>query len=138
MIVMSKGGHEDSAFISPLTRSALLDLAGDRPDSDPLFRDKFLRRCTTRALRTCLKHLATRAGVPLVPRPLHAFRHLCARNWLKEGLGDLTIQQLMRHSSLNTTRIYTQLDPAELAAIHGKASQIARLVARAQEANEDS
>jgi site-specific recombinase XerC len=44
----------------------------------------------------------------------------------------------MRHSSLNTTRIYTQLDPAELAAIHGKASQIARLVARAQEANEDS
>lgn len=136
MIVMSKGGHEDSAFISPLTRQALLDLAGDRPDTDPLFKDKFQKRCTTRALRKCLAHLATRAGVPLVPRPLHAFRHLCARNWLKEGLGDLAIQQLMRHSSLNTTRIYTQLDPAELAQIHGKASQIARLIKRSQEENE--
>jgi len=136
MIVLSKGGHEDSAFISPITRQALLSLAGDRPDADPLFRDKFLKRASTRALRKCLAHLAKRADVPLVPRPLHAFRHLCARNWLKEGLGDLTIQQLMRHSSLNTTRIYTQLDPAELAAIHGKASQIARLVARSQE-NDD-
>lgn len=137
MIVMSKGGHEDSAFISPLTRSALLDLASDRPDADPLFRDKFLRRASTRALRKCLAHLAKKADVPLVPRPLHAFRHLCARNWLKEGLGDLAIQQLMRHSSLNTTRIYTELDPAELAAIHGKASPIARLVARSKEESED-
>jgi integrase len=136
MIVISKGGHEDSAFISPLTRAALIELAGDRPDSDPLFRDKFLKRASTRALRKCLKHLADRAGVPLVPRPLHAFRHLAARQWLKAGLGDLTIQQLMRHSSLNTTRIYTQLDPAELAAIHGKASQIARWVAQSQESDD--
>jgi len=133
MIVMSKGGHEDSAFISPLTRAALLSLAADRPDDDPLFRDKFLKRCTTRALRKCLAHLATRADVPLVPRPLHGFRHFAARNWLKEGLGDLVIMQLMRHQNLATTRIYTQLDPAELAQIHGKASQIARLVKRSQE-----
>lgn len=136
MIVLSKGGHEDSAFISPLTRQALVDLAGDRPDDTPLFLDKFQKRTSTRALRKCLKHLASRAGVPLVPRPLHAFRHLAARQWLKAGLGDLTIQQLMRHSSLATTRIYTDLDPAELAAIHGKASPIARWVARSKETDD--
>lgn len=142
-IVLGKGGHEDEAFMSPLTRAALLDLAGERADDDPLFRDKFLKRCTTRALRACLRHLAARAGVPLVPRPLHAFRHLAAREWLKSGLGDLTIQQLMRHANLATTRLYTDLSPAELAELHGKASPIARWVkaaaaAASDESNEDA
>src|SRR5262245_34614498 len=71
MIVLSKGGHEDAAFISPITRSALLELAGDRADDAPLFVDIDQGRCTTRALRGCLARLAERAGVPLVPRPLH-------------------------------------------------------------------
>jgi site-specific recombinase XerD len=136
-IVLGKGGHEDPAFMSEITRQALLSLAGDRADDDPLFKDKFQKKCTTRALRTCLRHLATRAGVPLVPRPLHAFRHLAARQWLKSGLGDLAIQQLMRHSSLATTRLYTDLDPAELAQLHGKASPIARWVKAAQDAASD-
>lgn len=136
-IVLSKGGHEDAAFISEITREHLRDLAGDRADDDPLFRDKFLKRCTTRALRKCLKHLAERAGVPLVPRPLHAFRHLAARQWLKAGLGDLAIQQLMRHANLATTRLYTDLDAAELATLHGKASPIARWMRQA-EGNEEA
>lgn len=133
-IVLGKGGHEDPAFVSEITRAALLGLAEGRPDDAPLFLDKFQKKCTTRALRTCLRHLANRAGVPLVPRPLHAFRHLAAREWLKSGLGDLAIQQLMRHSSLATTRIYTDLSPAELAELHGKASPIARWVKAAKDA----
>jgi integrase len=132
MIVQSKGDNEDVAFISPITRQALRNLAGDRPDAEPLFRDIDQKKCSTRALRGCLGRLAERAGVPLVPRPLHAFRHLAARQWLKSGLGDLAIQQLMRHSSLATTRIYTQLDAAELAELHGKHSPIARYVSAAQ------
>ena len=136
-IVLGKGGHEDEAFMSPITRAALLDLSGDRADADPLFRDKFLKRCTTRALRSCLRHLAKRAGVPLVPRPLHAFRHLAAREWLKSGLGDLAIQQLMRHANLATTRLYTDLSPAELAELHGKASPIAKWVKAAADTRGD-
>jgi len=131
-IVLGKGGHEDAAFISPITRAALLALASSRPDADALFKDKFQKRCSTRALRSCLRHLAKRAGVPLVPRPLHAFRHLAARQWLKSGLGDLAIQQLMRHANIGTTRIYTDLGPAELAELHGKASPIARWVSQSE------
>lgn len=138
-IVTGKGGHEDPAFISDITRQALLDLAAGRADDDPLFKDKFQKRCTTRALRKCLKHLAEKASVPLVPRPLHAFRHLAARQWLKSGLGDLAIQQLMRHANLATTRLYTDLSPAELAELHGKASPIARWVKAAKaRADEES
>lgn len=136
-IVLGKGGHEDPAFISDITRQALLDLAGDRPDDKPLFLDKFQKRCSTRALRKCMKHLADRAGVPLVPRPLHAFRHLAARQWLKSGLGDLAIQQLMRHANLATTRLYTDLSPAELAELHGKASPIKKWVEAAKARGEE-
>lgn len=132
-IVLGKGGHEDAAFISEVTRTVLIDLAGDRPDDKPLFVDVDQKKCTTVALRGCLRRMAARAGVDLVERPLHAFRHMTARNWLKSGLQDLTIRQLMRHSQLSTTRLYTELDAAELAAIHARVSPIARLLAAAEE-----
>ncbi len=132
MIVLGKGGHEDAAFMSPTTRASLLVLTVDRADDAPLFRDKFLHRCTTRALRSCLRHIAHAAGVPLVPRPLHAFRHFAARQWVKAKLPDLAIRQLMRHSSLATTRIYTELDATELATLHADASPVARLAAEAK------
>lgn len=131
MIVLGKGGHEDAAFMSPTTRAALLALTIGRNDDAPLFRDKFLHRCTTRALRSCLRHIAAAAGVPLVPRPLHAFRHFAARQWVKAKLPDLAIRQLMRHSSLATTRIYTELDATELATLHADASPVARLAEEA-------
>jgi len=132
MIVLGKGGHEDAAFMSPTTRAALLSLTEGRDDDAPLFRDKFLHRCTTRALRSCLRHIAQAAGVPLVPRPLHAFRHFAARQWVKAKLPDLAIRQLMRHSSLATTRIYTELDATELATLHADASPVARLAQAAK------
>jgi site-specific recombinase XerD len=69
--------------------------------------------------------------VDLPPRPLHAFRHYAAREWLKAGLEDLAIQQLMRHSQLSTTAIYTQLDDDELAELHAQASPVNRLLASA-------
>lgn len=132
-IVLGKGGHEDAAFISEVTRTVLIALAGDRPDDAPLFIDVDRKKCSTVALRGCLRRMAARADVPLVERPLHAFRHMTARNWLKSGLQDLTIRQLMRHSQLSTTRLYTELDAAELAAIHARVSPIARLLAAAED-----
>jgi len=140
-IVLSKGGHLDAAFISDSTRAALHDLAGQRPDHDPLFRDWHGRACTTRAIRGLVERLARRAGVALPDRHVHAFRHWAARQWVKAKLNDLTIRQLMRHASLATTRIYTDLDAAELAALHADASPMARLLAAAEQeegANSDS
>ncbi len=131
LLVESKGGHWDPAFISPATRAILWELAHGRPDEDPLFRDWNGQRCSVAALRGILVRLARRAGVKLPPRPLHAFRHYAAREWLKANLEDLAIQQLMRHAQLSTTAIYTQLDEDELAALHANAGVIPRLLDRA-------
>jgi site-specific recombinase XerD len=131
LLVVSKGGHLDAAFITASTRAVLLELAYGRPDEAPLFRNWDGERCSVAALRGLLQRLAKRASVKLPPRPLHAFRHYAARQWLKSGLEDLTIRQLMRHSQLSTTAVYTQLDEDELDALHEQASPIARLMAAA-------
>lgn len=128
LVIESKGGHTDVAFISRIVRDELLLLAGDRPDSDPLFRHWHGAAPTTEALRNLLVRLADRAGVILPDRPLHAFRHYAARNWVKAGLNDLLIQQLMRHSELSTTQMYTGgIDPDELSKLHEAASALPRL-----------
>lgn len=129
--VRSKGGHIDVAFVSEATRAVLLELAGDRPDDAPLFRNWKGGRCTPASLRAILRRVAHRAGVELPPRPLHAFRHHAARQWLKAKLPDLVIRQLMRHDDIRTTQIYTELDDDELAALHAEASPIAGLMERA-------
>jgi site-specific recombinase XerC len=131
-LILGKGGHVDAAFVGATTRRALLELAAGREDECPLFRDWRGKACTTRAIRGILTRLSARAGVVLPPRPLHAFRHYAARQWVKAKIPDLAIRQLMRHSDLATTRIYTELDAAELAELHADASPIARLLAEAQ------
>lgn len=131
LTVRSKGGHYDAAFVTATTRAELRELAGDRADGDPLFRDWNNRRCSTTGLRGIVRRLAARAGVPLPPRPVHAFRHYAARQWLKAKLPDLTIRQLMRHEDLSTTQIYTDLDDDDLAELHAEASSIDALMVRA-------
>ena len=132
LIIMGKGEQQDVAYISTFVRSELLQLVADRANSDPLFRDHHGQRATPRALRTLLRRLAARAGVQLPQRPLHAFRHYAARAWVKAGVNDLTIQQLMRHANLSTTQIYTNgIDPDELAKIHERASPVGAIMKRA-------
>lgn len=131
LLVESKGGHRDVAFIGPATRAVLWELAHGRADDDPLFRNWDGERCSVAALRNILRRLAGRAGVSLPPRRLHAFRHYAARQWVKAKLPDLVIKQLMRHSRLSTTEIYTQLDEDELARLHEESSSIERLMVQA-------
>jgi site-specific recombinase XerD len=109
----------------------LLELAGDRADDAPLFRDWNNRPCSTRGLRGILQRLARRAAVELPERPLHAFRHYAARQWVKAKVPDLVIRQLMRHEALSTTQIYTELSAEELAELHAEASAIPQLLDQA-------
>lgn len=135
LVIRSKGGHRDLAFVTEATRAALLDLAGDRVGEAPLFRHWKGGRCTPASLRNILARLAERADVALPPRPLHAFRHYAAQAWVKAGLADLTIQHLMRHEQITTTQIYTRAiaDDPVLAEMHRKASPVGRLLAQAEE-----
>lgn len=134
LVIIGKGGHQDRAYSTEPTRTALLALAGERPDSDPLFRDWKGGRCTVAALRGILTRLAARAGVTPPPRPLHSMRHYACQQWVRAGLSDLAIRGLMRHQQVATTAIYTAGAREEvLAAMHAQGAVIAGLLAKVPE-----
>lgn len=83
---------------------------------DALFVNNAGGRLTTRSIQLRLKRLAIKQGLP--PINPHMLRHSFATHML-ESSGDLrSIQELLGHSSLSTTQIYTNLDYQYLVKIY--------------------
>ena len=83
---------------------------------DALFINIAGGRLTTRSIQLRLKRLAVKQGLP--PINPHMLRHSFATHML-ESSGDLrSIQELLGHSSLSTTQIYTNLDYQHLVKIY--------------------
>jgi len=85
-------------------------------NTDALFLNGKGTRLTVRSVQLRLKKMAIKQGLP--PIHPHMLRHSFATHML-ESSGDLrTIQELLGHSSLSTTQIYTKLDYQHLAKIY--------------------
>ena len=88
-------------------------------NTDALFLNSKGTRLTVRSVQLRLKKMALKQGLP--PIHPHMLRHSFATHML-ESSGDLrTIQELLGHSSLSTTQIYTKLDYQHLAKIYDQA-----------------
>ena len=87
-------------------------------NTDALFLNSKGSRLSIRSIQLRLKKMAIKQGLP--PVHPHMLRHSFATHML-ESSGDLrTIQELLGHSSLSTTQIYTKLDYQHLAKIYDK------------------
>lgn len=87
-------------------------------NTDALFLNSEGSRLSVRSIQLRLKKMAIKQGLP--PVHPHMLRHSFATHML-ESSGDLrTIQELLGHSSLSTTQIYTKLDYQHLAKIYDK------------------
>ena len=87
--------------------------------TDALFLNSQGTRLSVRSVQIRLKALALKQGLP--PIHPHMLRHSFATHML-ESSGDLrTIQELLGHSSLSTTQIYTKLDYQHLVKIYDAA-----------------
>ena len=88
-------------------------------NTDALFLNSKGTRLTVRSIQLRLKKMAVKQGLP--PIHPHMLRHSFATHML-ESSGDLrTIQELLGHSSLSTTQIYTKFDYQHLAKIYDQA-----------------
>jgi integrase/recombinase XerD len=116
LIIKGKGGKERLVPINNTAQSALRDYvtelsrqAGDRQDQRWLFptagaaghiaRQVFARE---------LKALAASAGIAAQLSP-HVLRHAFASHLLHNGADLRTVQELLGHSDISTTQIYTHV-----------------------------
>ena len=100
-------------------RLALLEKAHcSQSDTNRLFISDRGRPMDAAALRRSFHLLVRKAGLPAGITP-HAMRHTYATELLEGGADLRSVQELLGHSSLSTTQIYTHVSPERLrTAIH--------------------
>jgi integrase/recombinase XerC len=96
-----------------------------RPDEKALFVGRDGGALGARAVQARLKHWALRLGLADKVHP-HALRHSFASHLLQSS-GDLrAVQEMLGHSSISTTQVYTHLDFQHLAKAYDAAHPRAR------------
>jgi integrase/recombinase XerC len=119
-------GKGSKARTVPVGSAALTAIAAWRkqrcaPNGElALFTSKHGKRISVRNIQARLKILGRRSGMPQDIHP-HMLRHSFASHML-ESSGDLrAVQELLGHSNISTTQIYTHLDFQHLAKVYDKA-----------------
>jgi integrase/recombinase XerC len=132
--VLGKGGKRRSVPVGAPAIEALRRWLAERErwlavhpgaDQRALFLSALGRRLANRTVQVRLKRMAQRRGVPADVHP-HVLRHSFASHLLQSS-GDLrAVQELLGHSSITTTQVYTSLDFQRLAKVYDAAHPRAR------------
>ena len=118
--VLGKGSKTRLVPVGRYAQAAINDWIIERDKllskDDALFINLRGNRITTRSVQERIKNIALMQGLP--PVNPHMLRHSFATHLL-ESSGDLrSIQELLGHSSLSTTQIYTRLDYQHLIKVY--------------------
>ena len=125
LIIMGKGGKERLVPVLEIVQSAIREYVISLPykiaESQSIFIGDRGSPMQARTFQRDLKEARINLGLPKTSTP-HSLRHSFATHLLKNG-GDLrTIQELLGHSSLSTTEIYTEVDEVNLEKTYRKSN----------------
>jgi len=120
--VLGKGSKTRLVPVGRYAQNAINDWVVEREklstNDNALFVNLRGNRISTRSVQERIKSIAIMQGLP--PVNPHMLRHSFATHLL-ESSGDLrSIQELLGHSSLSTTQIYTRLDYQHLIKVYEK------------------
>lgn len=128
--VIGKGRKARTVYLSPSAIGWIKKYLAVRSDS---FKPLFLRysgkrmipgdfdgnslRLTVRSVERLVKKYIWKSGVSVDATP-HTLRHTFATGLLSEGAGLREVQELLGHSNVSTTQIYTHITNAQLKDVH--------------------
>lgn len=119
--VVGKGNKERMIYFAQGCREAIDDYLAVRDpenivpeDRNALFISRDHRRISVRGVQKMVDKKLLQAGLDASRYSPHKLRHTAATLMLKNGVDTRALQEVLGHSNLNTTQIYTHLDNAAL------------------------
>lgn len=121
MRIRGKGEKDRIVLFDDRTKTLIEEyLAKRKDDSEYLFINRSGNHLTPRYVQMMIKDYARVAGIRKKVTP-HILRHSFATHLLKNGVDIRAIQQLLGHSNLSTTQIYTSVDMETLKNVYDRA-----------------
>jgi integrase/recombinase XerD len=121
---VGKGSKERIIPLGKRAREALQKyLLSARPKflkeraSDVLFLSRSGTRISRQSLWALIKYYARRANIKKTIKP-HTLRHTFATHLLEHGADLRSVQEMLGHSDISTTQIYTHVDKERLKSVH--------------------
>ena len=105
-------GEQAARALGAYLVNARLELGADTGRDAPLFVNQRGGRLSVRAVQDMVKAAGRAVGVKATP---HSLRHSFATHLMNNGADLLVVQQLLGHTSADTTSIYTHVSKAQLA-----------------------
>lgn len=122
VLVKGKGGKERIVPLGSYAQKAVQEYLTIRKEKNnhALFLNLQGKRLTTRSVQTIVKRLISRVADASHTNP-HTLRHSFATHLLERGADLRAVQELLGHSSLSATQIYTHISVERLKKIYDKA-----------------
>ena len=124
MVRSGKGGKDRVVPVGSRAAQRISEYLEQRPSFSPscdaLFVSRLGGRLTGRSVELALKRLASEAGMSANVFP-HKLRHSFATELVEHGADLRSVQEMLGHTSLAATQIYTNLDFEHLKKVYSKA-----------------
>lgn len=119
--VRGKGRKVRVVFLDPAAKEAIKSYVAARGDiEEALFiNHRTQSRLTVRQIQRLMRAYAAKAGIVKRVTP-HVLRHSFATDLLMQGADIRSVQEMLGHSSITTTQVYTHVTNPRLKEIHEK------------------
>lgn len=115
--IQGKGNKERTGYLNKQAKEAILNyieirkkiIPKNKKDNDALFISNKGGRIHVNTIRDAVKIAYIRTNIDNDVYSVHTLRHTCATLLYKSGQDIKLIQEILGHSSINTTKIYTHL-----------------------------
>ncbi|MBF0485760.1 MAG: site-specific tyrosine recombinase XerD [Candidatus Omnitrophica bacterium] len=113
--IIPVGGKAKEAVLHYLETARIKILKGRKAEA--LFLSRLGKKMTRQSVWKTIKFYARKANIKKTIKP-HTLRHTFATHLLEHGADLRSVQEMLGHSDISTTQIYTHVDKERLRTIH--------------------